>query len=452
VQAIPKTQYAKTDDGVFLAYQAFGDGPAAFVGAPPIFSNIEVLWENAEAAHWLRSMASFCRFVHYDKRGQGMSDRVDEVPTLERRAADMRTVMDAAGIERATVGGISEGGVTAAMFAATYPDRTSGLLLFGAFARILQDHDYPSGMDDTLYQLVREAWVSAWGTPDTLTLRLVAPDRVGDQAFVDFITRFERQSSTPRGLDAQLDWARTIDVRAILSVIEVPTLVMHRTGDSLVPIMHGRWLASHLPNATFVELDGNEHVPYFGECRELLGHMEELITGHRGHSRVDRALATVVFTDIVASTELVERLGDHRWHALLDQHEARAIRTVDRFGGRVVKTTGDGLLATFDGPARGVRCARELIHEAAQIDIVVRAGAHTGEVEIRGDDVAGIAVHIAARVAAVAHAGEVMVSRTVKDLVAGSGIVFEDCGDHELKGVADHWQLLRVLDSETTVP
>jgi class 3 adenylate cyclase/pimeloyl-ACP methyl ester carboxylesterase len=445
VEGIPETRYARADDGVYLAYQKFGEGDRWFVGAPPIFSNIEAIWEHSEPARFLRSMGSFCRFVHYDKRGQGMSDRVAEVPTLEQRAADMRAVMDAAGADRAVVGGISEGGSTAAMVAATYPERVTGLALFASFARVLRAPDFPIGFPPELYDGTIEAWSRAWGTPDTLTVELATPERVGDRRFLEWVNRLERQSSTPAGLHAQLSWLKELDVRSVLPVISAPALVLHRTGDRLVPVEQGRYLAEHIPGARYVELPGTEHVPYFGDNDEILAELEELTTGRRGAGRVDRVLATVLFTDIVSSTERATALGDRSWHDLLDRHDAMAQRTIGRHGGRVVKATGDGLLATFDGPARGIRCATELVHAAEQLDLAVRAGAHTGEVEVRGDDVAGIAVHIGSRVAGCAGGGEVLVSRTVKDLVAGSGIAFEDRGEHELKGVPDRWQLFRVV-------
>jgi class 3 adenylate cyclase len=445
VEGTPETRYARADDGVYLAYQEFGEGDQWFVGAPPIFSNIEVIWEHPEAARFLRSMGSFCRFVHYDKRGQGMSDRVAEVPTLEQRAADMRAVMDAVGADRAVVGGISEGGTTAAVVAATYPDRVTGVAVFGSFARQVAAPDYPVGASPEAFDAVKEEWVAKWGTPDTLTAALVAPDRMGDHRFIDFVNRFERQSSTPAGLRAQLDWVRDLDIRSVLPVISVPALVLHRTGDHLIPVEHGRYLGQHIPGARYVELSGTEHVPYLGDNDETLAELEELVTGRRGAGRVDRVLATVLFTDIVSSTERATALGDRAWHDVLDRHDAMAQRIVGRHGGRVVKATGDGLLATFDGLARGIRCATELVHAAEQLDLSVRAGAHTGEVEVRGDDVAGIAVHIGSRVAGRAGGGEVLVSRTVKDLVAGSGLAFEDRGEHELKGVPDRWQLFRVV-------
>ena len=347
--------------------------------------------------------------------------------------------------ERAVVGGISEGGSTAALVAATSPERVSGVALFGSFARVLVAPDFPIGFPPDLYDGNIETWSATWGSPETLTVPLATPERVGDRRFLEWVNRFERQSSTPSGLRAQLSWLKELDIRPVLPVISVPALVLHRTGDRLVPVEQGRYLADHIRGARYVELPGTEHVPYFGDNDEVLAELEELVTGHRGAGRVDRVLATVVFTDIVSSTERASAMGDRSWHDLLDRHDAMAHRIVSRHGGRVVKATGDGLLATFDGPARGIRCATELVHAAEQLDLAVRAGAHTGELEVRGDDVAGIAVHIGSRVAGCAGGGEVLVSRTVKDLVTGSGIAFEDRGEHELRGVPDRWQLFRVV-------
>jgi class 3 adenylate cyclase len=371
-----------------------------------------------------------------------MSDRVTEVPTLEQRAADLRAVMDAEGIERAVVGGISEGGATAALFAATHPERTTGVVVFGAYARVLEAADYP-GVSADAYQALIDAWVSRWGTPETLTVRLLAPERVGDAAFRDWVHRFERQSSTPSGLRAQLEWIRDLDVRSVLPVIDVPTLVMHRRDDALVPLRYGRWLADHVTGAKFIEIDGSAHVPYW-DSAQAVAELEEFVTGRRGAGIVDRALATVLFTDICGSTELASSFGDGVWRDLLERHDAMARRIVARFSGRVIKSTGDGLLATFTGPAQGISCAVELVGAAERLDVPVRAGLHTGEVELRGDDVAGIAVHNGSRVTARAGPGEVLVSRTVKDLVAGSGLEFVDRGTHTLKGVPGEWQLYAV--------
>jgi class 3 adenylate cyclase len=439
---MPETKYARASDGVYIAYQAFGDGDVCVVNAPGIFSNIEAIWEDREAAKFLETVSSFCRFVHFDKRGQGLSDRVAAIPSLEQRAADLRAVMDAERIDRAVVTGISEGGTTAAFFAATEPHRVSALAVFGSFAKVLADADYPGGDPARLDALI-EAWPATWGTPDTITVDLVAPDRKGDRYWIEWLNHYERQSSSPSGVRAQLEWVRDIDIRSVLPLINVPTLVMHRSGDRLIPVAHGRWLAAHIPDARFVELPGTEHVPflnYEGPVAEL----EEFVTGRRPPPSVDRVLATVLFTDIVSSTQHASALGDRRWHDLLDRHDAMARRIVERYDGRIVKSTGDGLLGIFTGPANAVRCAVDLVGAAEQLGVTLRAGLHAGEVEVRGDDVAGIAVHIAARVSSEAAPGTVLASRTVKDLILGSGITLHDLGEHALKGVENPWQLFQI--------
>ena len=439
---MPETKYAQASDGVYIAYQAFGEGDVTFVGAPGIISNVEVAWEDPEVADFLTRLGSFCRCVHFDKRGQGLSDRVAGVPTIEQRASDLQAVMDAEGLDRAVVGGISEGGTTAMFFAATHPERTLGLIVFGSFARVLEDVDYP-GQPVKQNEKVSDIWAERWGRPDTITPALVAPDRVADRSWIDWLNRYERQSCSPSGFRAQLEWARELDIRAVVPLIEAPTLVIQRAGDRIATPAMGRWLADHIPNARYAEVAGNEHMPFFN-IEGPLAEIEEFLTGHRPQPRVERVLATVLFTDIVGSTELASELGDHEWRGVLDRHDAMAARIVERFGGRVVKSTGDGLLATFTGPASGVRCAVELLGAAEQLGIRLRAGLHAGEVELRGDDVAGIAVHLAARVSGRAEGSEVLVTRTVKDLVAGSGIEFDDRGEHGLKGIPEPWQLLLV--------
>jgi class 3 adenylate cyclase/pimeloyl-ACP methyl ester carboxylesterase len=447
MESAPEIRYAKADDGVDLAYQVFGDGDVALVGVPPIISNIEVIWEHPETASFLRTLGSFSRFVHYDKRGQGMSDRHADVPTLEQRALDTRAVMDAAGIERAVIAGASEGGSTAAMLAATCPERVAGLILFGTFARLLVDDDYPIGWAPEVGDQVADAWAASWGRPDSLTAALIRPEYLADERFCAWLRRYERQSSTPSGLRDQLRWAGQIDIRSILPTLSVPTMVMHFAGDPFVSVEFGRWLGDHIPRSRYVEYPGREHVPYFGTYHDVTADIEEFVTGRRTQPRVERVLATVLFSDIVSSTEHAARMGDRDWHEALDCHDVMAQRIIESHGGRVVKSTGDGLLATFDGPARGVHCATELTSAARGLNLAIRAGLHTGEIELRSNDITGIAVHIAARVSAHASTGEVLVSRTVKDLVAGSGIAFDDRGLYELKGVPDRWQLLQVESS-----
>jgi class 3 adenylate cyclase len=373
-----------------------------------------------------------------------MSDRVAEIPTLEQRAADLRAIMDAERIDRAVVAGVSEGGTTAALFATTHPERVTGLVVFGTFARLTVAPDYP-GVEPGTFDATAISWEANWGTAETATVALVAPERVGDERFLRWVNRFERSSSTPAGLRAQLRWLSEIDIRPVLPAIRVPTLVMHRAHDRLIPNRLGRWLAAHVDDARFVECSGSEHVPFFNSA-EPLATLEEFVTGRRVTAPTDRVLATVLFTDIVSSTERASSMGDASWRRLLDRHDELARSIVERSHGRLVKSTGDGLLVTFDAPARAIRCASELLEaQRDETGLELRAGLHTGEVELRGDDVTGIAVHTASRVAALARGNELLVSRTVKDLVAGSGIAFEPRGEFELKGVPDRWQLFAIV-------
>lgn len=436
---VPETRYARNGD-VHIAYQEWGEGDVTFVGLPGIVSNVEVVWEDAESREWMTGLGSFARTVVYDKRGQGLSDRDAGVPTLEDRLGDLTAVLDAVGADRVALGGISEGGSTTAMYAATYPERVSHLLLFGSFARI---EDVPGG--DTFMA----GWAEKWGTPETWSVELLDPSKVGDPAFLRWANRFEHHCTTPRGLLASWQWIREMDVGPVLGSIQCPTLVMHRAGDRLVPIVGGRYLAESIPGARMVELPGRAHPPQFGgDLDVVLSLTEEFITGHEPAARApERVLATVLFTDIVDSTASAAIMGDGAWRQVLDRHDAISRRTVADCCGRLVKGTGDGVLATFDAPSRGLRCAEMLRSELAEADIAIRAGVHTGEVELRGDDVAGIGVHIAARVAALAGSGELLASRTVRDLTAGSGYTFTSRGTHALKGVPDEWELLAVTQA-----
>jgi class 3 adenylate cyclase len=431
---VPETRYARNGD-VHIAYQVFGEGEVTFVGLPGIVSNIEVAWEDPETRRWLLGLASFVRFVSYDKRGQGMSDRDSGVPTLDDRLGDLRAVLDAVGAERVALGGISEGGSTAAMFAATYPERVSALALHGSFANI----DVARG-DPFMHR-----WAESWGTPETWSVRAIVPSKQGDAGFLRWMNRFERQTTTPAGLLASWRWIRDVDLRPVLDAIQCPTLVVHRTGDRLVPVSFGRALAERIPGARLVELDGDTHAPQWGGVEAVLSLLEEFLTGHHPvPERTERVLATVLFTDIVDSTASAAALGDAAWRELLDRHDRISERTITEYGGRLVKGTGDGVLATFDAPARGLRCADMLRSSLADAGIAIRAGVHTGEIDLRGDDVSGIGVNIAARVAALAASGELLASRTVKDLVAGSDYAFASRGVHSLKGVPEEWELLAV--------
>jgi pimeloyl-ACP methyl ester carboxylesterase len=431
---VPETRYARNGD-THIAYQVFGEGEVTLVGLPGIVSNIELLWEDPESRLYLTGLASFSRCVHYDKRGQGLSDRDTGVPTLDDRVGDLEAVLDAVGAERVALGGVSEGGSTAAMFAATHPERVSHLLLYGSFARI----------DPALGDAYFPRWAEKWGTPETLSVRAMAPSKVGDADFLRWMNRLERQSTTPGGLLAAWRWIREMDLRPILGSIQCPTLVTHRTGDRLVPVDYGRYLAEHILGARLEELDGDTHPPQWGDFETVLSLIEEFVTGHHSTAgRTERVLSTVLFTDIVDSTARAAALGDSAWRRVLDQHDGICRSAVAGCGGRLVKGTGDGMLATFDAPGRGLHCAETLRSELSDVGIAIRAGVHTGEVELRGDDISGLGVHIAARVAALAGSGELLASRTVKDLVAGSGYTFASRGLHQLKGVPDEWELLAV--------
>ncbi len=431
---MPETRYARNGD-VHIAYQEFGEGELTLVGLPGIVSNIEVIWEDPDSRRWMTHLASFARVVHYDKRGQGLSDRETGVPTLDDRLGDLMAVIDAVGADRVALGGISEGGTTAAMFAATYPELVSHLALYGSFAH----------MDTSLGDSFMPRWAEHWGTPETLSVQALSPSKLGDPAFLRWMNRFERQTTTPGGLLAAWRWIREIDLRPVLGSIQCPTLVQHRSGDRLVPVSYGSHLAEHIPGARMEELDGNAHAPQWGDFETSISHLQEFLTGqHATATPNERVLATVLFTDIVDSTARAAALGDAAWRHVLDQHDTIARRAVVDHGGRMVKGTGDGILATFDAPARGLRCADRMRGSLADAGIAIRAGVHTGEIELRGEDIAGIGVHIAARVAALAGSGELLASRTVRDLVAGSDYAFASRGVHALKGVPEEWELLAV--------
>jgi len=431
---VPETRYARNGD-VHIAYQAFGEGEVTFVGLPGIVSNLEAGWGEPEFRRYLRRLGAAMRFVTYDKRGQGLSDRESGVPTLDDRLGDLTAVLDAVGAERVALGGISEGGTTAAMYAATFPERVSHLAMFGSFARV----DVESG-DEFMPR-----WAEHWGTPQTLSVRAIVPSKQGDAEFLRWINRFERQTTTPTGLLAAWRWIRAMDVRPVLGAIQCPTIVLHRRGDRLVPLSFGQYLAEHIPGARMIELEGDSHAPQWGDFESVVRLLEEFFTGHPAASKqTERVLATVMFTDIVDSTARAAAEGDAAWRHVLDRHDTISRNTVTTCGGRFVKGIGDGVLATFDAPVRGLECADALRSSLSEAGIAIRAGVHTGEVELRGDDVSGIGVHIAARVAALAGSGELLASRTVKDLVAGSGYSFASRGVHNLKGVPDEWELLAV--------
>jgi pimeloyl-ACP methyl ester carboxylesterase len=442
--APPSTQYAKSGE-TSIAYQVVGEGPIDLVLVLGFTTHLELQWESPPMARFFERLSSFSRLIIFDKRGTGLSDPVTEAPTLEQRIDDVRAVMDAAGSERAALLGISEGGPMGVLFAATHPDRVSALVLHGAMGRTTEAPDYPwASPAEALRESAAEFIAPYWGQQAEGMVELFAPSFAGDPQAVEFTARFERSSASPAMVQQIFEMFLDIDVRAILPTIQAPTLVTHRRGDRVVNRRAGEELASQIPGARYVELPGIDHLPWAGDAEGVLGEIEEFLTGARSTPEPDRVLATVMFTDIVGSTERAAEVGDARWRELLSAHQAAVRRELRQFGGHEVKTLGDGYLATFDGPARAIHCGREIAEAARSLGLEVRIGLHCGEVELMDEDVGGIAVHIAARVGALAAADEVLVSSTVKDLVAGSGIQFVDRGAQRLKGVPDEWRLFVV--------
>ena len=437
----PEIGYAKSGD-VHIAYETLGDGPMDIVLAPGFVSHLEVSWENPGIQRMAERIVPFARVIAFDKRGTGMSDPVEGVPTLEDRMDDIRAVMDAAGSKRAALMGMSEGGPMCALFAATYPDRVSSLILYGAMARSTWAPDYPWATPEAaLLESVAEFTAPFWGTGENI--ESFAPSMADDKTMRDWWGKMERVGASP-GMFAKLyTMFMEIDVRDILPQIQAPTLVLHRRGDRVVNVNAGRYLAEHIPGARFVELPGIDHAVWAGNTESVVGEIQQHLTGARTASpaELDRVLATVLFTDVVGSTERASELGDQRWRELLERHNALVREALARFRGREVKTIGDGFLATFDGPARGIRAAQAIASGVRELGLEVRSGLHTGECEILDKDVGGIAVHIGARIAAQAGPGEVLVSSTVRDLVSGSGIEFAERGAHALKGVPGEWHL-----------
>jgi pimeloyl-ACP methyl ester carboxylesterase len=441
---VPTVKYARSGD-VSIAYLAAGGPGPDLVLVFGWASNVDYLWGEPVAAPFLRRLGSFSRLIMLDRRGTGLSDRVSGLPSIEERMDDVRAVMDAAGSERAVLFGVSEGGPMCITFAATFPERTSALILHGTFARLLIAEDYPAGIAPEAFEGFVARIAERWGTG--ASLRAFAPSLAGDEVAQASWARLERLSVSPAGIRTLLRIAAATDVRDILPIVRVPTLVLHRAGDQPVPIAHGRYIAEHIPEARFVALPGSDHVPIAGDMDALLGEVEEFVTGVRHGPRADRVLATVMFVDIVGSTARAAAVGDRRWRELLDAFHALVREELTRYRGREVDTAGDGFLAAFDGPARGVRCACAVVRGVRRLGLEVRAGLHTGECEVMGARLAGIAVHIGARVAALAGSGEVLVSGTVRDLVAGSGITFEERGEQTLKGVPGAWRLYAIASA-----
>jgi class 3 adenylate cyclase len=433
---VPKTQYAKSGD-VRIAYQVVGEGPFDLVFVPGFISNLDVAWEEPHRARVWTRLAAFSRLIMFDKRGTGLSDRTVGVPTLEERMDDVRAVMDAVGSQQAALFGISEGGAMSILFAATYPERTRALVLYGTYGHFRSWVVPPDRIEAALDRLEKD-----WGTGESLGL--FAPSVASDETFKLSWARFERLGASPSAVVALMRMNSEIDVRPILPSIRVPTLIIHREGDVRVNVEAGRFMARQIPNAKYVEVPGSDHLLWTGNTERVLDEVEEFLTGSRSAVESDRVLATVLFTDIVNSTKRAETIGDRAWHDVLDRHNAVVRREILRHRGHEVRTTGDGFLATFDGPARSIRCALAINEGIEALGLQVRAGLHTGEVEIADDDLSGIAVHIASRVATMAQPGQVLVSNTVRDLVAGSNIRFHDEGCHALKGLKESVRLFAV--------
>ncbi|HEX5905889.1 MAG TPA: adenylate/guanylate cyclase domain-containing protein [Propionibacteriaceae bacterium] len=439
----PKIRYVKSEDG-YVAYQVFGQGAFDIMFIGNWASNIEVMWEHPSMARYLNRLGHFARVICFDKRGAGLSDPVPlgALPTLEHWMDDARIVLDAVGSEETALIGDAEGGPMAMMFAATYPQRTRALVLVNTFAKMLRVVDYPIGMPEEAGERLLQIWERAWGTG--IVLELSAPSVADDPEMQRWAGRYMRLSAPPAACTRMYRWVLQVDVRSVLPSIQAPTLILHRVDNRHYRVAMGRYLAEHIPGAKYVELPGADWYPPFVNAQPVLDEIEEFLTGARPVPAQDRILATVLFTDIVGSTDLAARLGDQRWLDLKAAHDGLVRTHLDRYRGKEVTTTGDGFLATFDGPARAVRCASEIASSVQSLGINIRAGLHSGEVEIQDGQIAGIAVHIAARVVALADAGQVLVSGTLKDLVVGSTIRFFDRGSHSLRGIPGEWRLFQV--------
>lgn len=434
----PETHYAR-DSGVNIAYQVTGRGEVDLVFVPGWVSHIEYAWEEPSFAPFLERMSRFSRLILLDRRGTGLSDPVDRLPTLDERMDDLRAVLDAAGSRRAFLFGISESGPMCTLFAATHPARTAGLILCNTFATNQFSDDYPWALRPEQWDGFLRTLEAQWG--QGISARFFAPSRADDEAFVQSWGRFERRAVSPGSMRKLVAMARDTDVRGVLPSVQVPTLVIHRVDETAIPIGGARYLAEHIPGAKLVEVPGRDHFPWVGDTDSILDEVEHFVTGGRQVAEPDRVLSTVLFADIVGSTAQLAEQGDRSYRELLGRFYAMTRRELQRHRGSEVDTTGDGLFATFDGPARAIRCACAIRDAVASLGIAIRAGLHTGECELLGDKVTGFAVHLGARVCAEAGPNEVLVSSTVKDLVAGSELSFDDRGTHELKGFPGQWHL-----------
>ncbi len=438
----PRTQYTKSGD-VSIAYQVLGNGPIDLVYAQGWISNVEYALENPDYARFLMRLGMFSRFIRFDRRGMGLSDRDVGSLTLEQRVDDIRAVMDAVGSERAALLGVSEGGYMSVMFAATYPERTVALVLCGCYAKGSWAPDYPWALTDEQH----ETWVANlerdWGGP--FDLEHGAPTMAKDEAARSWFGAYLRYSASLTAAKALSYLNHSVDVRDVLPAVRVPTLVLHRSGDQWVQLAEGRYLAEHIPGAKLVELPGEDHIPWWGDQERLIGEIQEFLTGARSSPPTERILLTVLVTDIVGSTEKAAALGDLKWKDLLQSHDAAVRRELKNFDGQEINTTGDGFILAFTGPTRAIQCTQAIRQDLERLGLNMRAGLHAGECERRGSDLSGLAVHIASRISGKAPSNRILVSSTVKDLVVGSGIIFSDEGMHSLKGIPGEWSLFSVL-------
>ena len=438
----PRTQYTKSGN-VSIAYRVLGSGPIDLVYAQGWITNVEYAMENPDYARYLTRLSSFSRFIWFDRRGMGLSDRDVESLTLEERVDDIRAVMDAVGSERAALLGVSEGGYMSLMFAATHPERTAALVLYGCYAKCGFAPDYPWG---GTFEEHTKKWVDDverdWGGP--FDLEHGAPSVAKDEAARSWFGAYLRYSASLSATKALAYQDHAVDVRELLPAIRVPTLVLHRTGDQWVSFAQGRYLAEHIPGAKLIELPGEDHIPWWGDQERLIGEIQEFLTGARTVPSTDRVLLTVLVTDIVGSTEKAAVMGDMKWKGLLQSHDAAVRQELQNFGGQEINTTGDGFVLAFTGPSRAVHCALAVRQALERLGLEMRAGLHTGECERRGSDLSGLAVHIAARISGIASPNGILVSSTVKDLVVGSGIRFADEGVCSLKGVPGEWSVFSV--------
>jgi class 3 adenylate cyclase len=436
----PITKYARSDD-VCIAYQVTGEGPVDVIWAPGTMSHLDMDWENERRAMFFEKFSQFCRLIRFDKRGTGLSDRPIHMATLEERTDDIRAVMDAVGLQRAHIFGVSEGGSMASMFAAMYPERTQSLVIWGAQAKWINTPDHPWGQTEAEYDEMIHGIQDDWPTVHYVVGPGAGLGPNADPVMVENVLRYMRAAASPSAVRAYEEMNALIDTRPILPTIKAPTLVMNRTGDPCAIIGAARDMAARIPGAAFKEYPGDSHSAMLDDMDVILSDIQEFITGERPAESADRVLATVMFVDIAGSTERAVALGDAAWRGLLNSYYAIVRKALARHRGKEANTAGDGMLATFDGPARAVRCALEIAQGVKQLGIDVRAGVHIGECELMGDNIGGLAVHIGARIMAEAAPGEVLASSTVKDLVAGSGLNFSDRGEHALKGVPGEWRL-----------